>query len=213
MPTEPADFDPNRCSQVLRLRFRDWVWPIALLLAASIPVLASIDVRGIARPIGEFCNEYGPIMFGALLVVAGVRWCWVGRLGAPRPDRCGRCGYAMMGLDQSDPAVRCPECGADGRERTAMRPVPLARVLLDLPGVVVGLGLPARRAGDCCVVCRSWSVLWSRLPKWCLTKPCTDPFASRWLREWWTAVSGSSSRWSHGGQDARGPLIFESLDA
>ena len=142
MPTEPADFDPNRCSQVLRLRFRDWVWPIALLLAASIPVLASIDVRGIARPIGEFCNEYGPIMFGALLVVAGVRWCWVGRLGAPRPDRCGRCGYAMMGLDQSDPAVRCPECGADGRERTAMRPVPLARVLLDLPGVLVGLRPP-----------------------------------------------------------------------
>ncbi len=46
----------------------------------------------------------------------------------------------MMGLDPSDAAVRCPECGADGRERTAMRPVPLARVLIDLPGVLVCLG-------------------------------------------------------------------------
>jgi hypothetical protein len=139
MPTEPADFDPHRCSPVLRLRCRDWVWPSTLLLAAAMLMLGAIEPPRFAGSMGTLFDEYGPVAFGVLLAVTGVRWCWVGRLRGPRPDRCGGCGYAMTGLDPSDESVRCPECGADGRERRATRPVPLARVLLDLPGVLAFL--------------------------------------------------------------------------
>jgi hypothetical protein len=139
MPTEPADFDPHRSLQVLRLRVRDWLWPSALMLAAAMLMLGAIEPSRFAGSMGTLFDEYGPIVFGVLLAIAGVRWCWVGRLRGPRPDRCGGCGYAMTGLDPSDELVRCPECGADGRERRATRPVPLGRVLLDLPGVLAFL--------------------------------------------------------------------------
>lgn len=139
MPTEPADFDPHRSWQVLRLRARDWVWPAVLVLAAAVMVLNAIGLPRQAGSVEDFLQEFGPIVFGVLLAIAGVRWCWVGRLRGPRPDRCGRCGYAMTGLDPADDSVRCPECGADGRERRMTCPVPLARVLLDLPGVLAFL--------------------------------------------------------------------------
>ena len=139
MPTEPVDFDSNRSLQVLRLRFRDWGWPTALLLAAAAFVLGASELERPPGSLGFLISEWGPGLFGVLLVVAGVRWCWIGRIRSPRADRCGRCDYQMTGLDPSDSTVRCPECGADGRQRRASRPVPLARVLIDLPGVLVAL--------------------------------------------------------------------------
>lgn len=48
----------------------------------------------------------GGLVLGIVLIVTG------GRKGSAGEMACGRCGYAVRGLEQ----LACPECGADLRE-------------------------------------------------------------------------------------------------
>lgn len=48
----------------------------------------------------------GGLVVGVVLIVTG------GRKGSAGEMACGRCGYAVRGLEQ----LTCPECGADLRE-------------------------------------------------------------------------------------------------
>ena len=108
MITEPASLDCYSSAQVLRLRLRDWMWPSAMAMAIGIALLGQSD--GETYRIGSityYANVYGPPLFLALLVFAGIRWCWI---GSPRAF---------------DP------------EQRARRRLPIARVLLDLPGLLV----------------------------------------------------------------------------
>lgn len=147
MPKEPADFDCRSAAQVLRLRLRDWMWPLAAAIAVTIPVLGNNG--GVPYKIGSvtyYANTYGPSVFLLSIVFAGLRWCWIGHL-RPRPkNRCGSCGYPTTGLAGTDSITRCPECGAEaslvaGLARPAgasgvFSGVPLARWLIDLPGLL-----------------------------------------------------------------------------
>jgi len=134
MPSEPPDFDSLDWRQVLRLRLRDRFWQAAILLGIAIAAMGSIGGWRAAPLL--WLERHGAIPFGVLLVVAGIRWCWVGRVSSARGDRCGGCGYSTIGLD---PAGRCPECGAEARERRNLRTIPVARVVLDLPGVLAAI--------------------------------------------------------------------------
>lgn len=106
-----------------------------MVSAAAVLVLGVIEPSWIGGSMGTVFECFGPSLFSLLLAIARVRWCWVGRIRGPKPDRFGGRGDAMAGLDSAGDSVRFPECGADARERRAIRPVPLARVRLDLPGV------------------------------------------------------------------------------
>ena len=146
MPTEPPDFDCRNPVQVLRLRFRDWMWPTALAIAVAIPFLGQSNGTYRIGSVTYYANTYGPSIFLAAIVFAAARWYWIGRLRPFASDRCPRCGYSTTGLDAAGSAVRCPECGTEAgpgrsasqpaRFRERFRAAPISRLLLDLPSVV-----------------------------------------------------------------------------
>ena len=108
MISKLTNFDCYSSAQVLQLRLRDWMWPSAMAMAIGIALLGQSDA--VTYRIGSityYANAYGPPLFLALLVFAGIRWCWI---GSPRAF---------------DP------------EQRARRRLPIARVLLDLPGLLV----------------------------------------------------------------------------
>jgi hypothetical protein len=149
MPAEPPTFDCRSARQVLRLRCRDWLWPTAIAIAVAITVLGRTG--GEPYRIGsvtDYMNtKEAKFVWLAAIAFAGARWCWIGRWRARSSECCRRCGYPTNGFHESDPASRCPECGADAAAR--WRPSPrsrvretfggasLARWLLDLPGLLV----------------------------------------------------------------------------
>jgi predicted RNA-binding Zn-ribbon protein involved in translation (DUF1610 family) len=142
MPTEPPDFDCCNAGQVLRLRFRDWMWPLAILMNVGILVLVRAVATSGPYRIGSltfFVNIYGPPLMLVLFPLAGARWCWLGRVRRMPAGRCAACGYHLTGLTGAE--VRCPECGladvaagATASKRPRRR-VPLSRWLIDLPGL------------------------------------------------------------------------------
>ena len=146
MPKEPSDFDCRSASKVLRLRFRDWMWPTALAIVVAIPVLNHSDWPRSIGPIAFSIGVFGPWIWIGAIAFAGVRWCSIGRLRPRGANQCARCGYPTTGLDDSDPASRCPECGAgpdDRRTPTAgasflasIRGASISRWLIDLPGLL-----------------------------------------------------------------------------
>lgn len=146
MPKEPPDFDCRSALQVLRLRVRDWMWPAALAIAVAITVLNRSALPREPGAIALLLGVFGPWVLIGALVFASARWCWIGRLRPRGANQCARCGYPTTGLDDSDPASRCPECGAgpdDRRTPTAALPflasirgAPISRWLIDLPGVL-----------------------------------------------------------------------------
>jgi hypothetical protein len=149
MPMEPPDFDCRSASQVLRLRFRDWMWPAAIAVAMLIPILGRTGGEPYrAGSVTYYMNtKETAFVWLAAIAFAGVRWCWIGRWRARGSGVCRQCGYPTTGLDESDSASRCPECGADAA--TSRRPSPrwriretfggasLARCLLHLPGLLL----------------------------------------------------------------------------
>ena len=147
MPKEPPDFDCRNAWQVLRLRLRDWMWPAALAIVVVIPFLGRSSGTYQIGSVTYYANVFGPLVMLSAIVFAGVRWCCIGHLRPRRADRCARCGYPTTGLDESDPASRCPECGADAAARRLPAPrsriraifggASLARWLVDLPGVLL----------------------------------------------------------------------------
>jgi hypothetical protein len=149
MPTEPADFDCRSAAQTLRLRFRDWVWPISIAIAVAIPYLGRSNGAYAVGSVTYYASTCGLPVFIAALFVAGFRWCWVGRLRPRAADRCERCGYPTTGLGGGDAEACCPECGARvallrsaasrSRLRESIAGVPLVRFLLDLPGLLLML--------------------------------------------------------------------------
>ena len=146
MPNEPSDFDCRSALQVLRLRFRDWMWPTALAIVVAITVLNRSALPREPGVISFLLGVFGPWMLVGAIAFAGVRWCWIGRLRPRGANQCARCGYPTTGLDDSDPASRCPECGAgpdDRRTPTAgasflasIRGASISRWLIDLPGLL-----------------------------------------------------------------------------
>lgn len=154
MPVDSRDCDGRDPAQVLRLRFRDWVWPSALALAIILPVLKSVLVPPPYR-IGspeDYLLLCGLPVWLLAMFVAGARWCWIGRMRPRREDCCGRCGYPTRGLDPSDALGRCPECGTrfaashPGTRRSVFRRrfegLTFLRALLDLPGLLL-MSFPA----------------------------------------------------------------------
>ena len=151
MPKEPPDFDCRSAWQVLRLRFRDWMWPAAIAVAVAIRIAG--HTGGEPYKIGsitDYANSFGALMLWlAAIFFAGFRWCMVGALRSRDRNRCARCGYPTTGLDDRDPSSLCPECGADATARAvptmrstlreAFRGVPISRYLIDLPGILVML--------------------------------------------------------------------------
>ena len=149
MPREPDNFDCRSARQVLSLRLRDWMWPSAVAVTVTVPFLFQTDGSGFFRigSLADYVNTFGPLIMLAAIAFAGVRWCWLGHL-RPRDARCcARCGYPIGDVDHSRSDARCPECGADPTiRRTAnacrwiresFRGVSLARLLLDLPGLLL----------------------------------------------------------------------------
>ena len=133
VPKPPLHFDSRNPIEVLRLRFRDWMWPVAVVLIIAIPFLGRTN--GGVYKVGSFTyymNTYAPLAWLAAFVFVGVRWFWIGRLQPRRPGYCGQCNYPVSGND----AVICPECGADEKVMTATRRISIARILIDLPSVV-----------------------------------------------------------------------------
>jgi hypothetical protein len=134
MPKEPDDFDCRSVRHVLKLRFRDWMWPTAIAITVLVPwiataqndaevlsVMESASANAQPNPPGSYrigsltyyLNAYGPLVMLAAMGFAGVRWCWLGHL-RPREDRrCARCGYPIDGFADAPPNARCSECGAD----------------------------------------------------------------------------------------------------
>lgn len=112
MPKEPSDFDCRSVRQVLKLRFRDWMWPTAVAIAILVPWVANAqndaelisafansqsDPPGSHRTgsLNDYLNAYGLFVMLAAIGFAGVRWCWLGHL-RPREDRrCAECGYPI----------------------------------------------------------------------------------------------------------------------
>lgn len=151
MPKEPADFDCRSVRQVLRLRFRDWMWPTAVAIVVLIPLVA----RAVTDPSGTYrigslpfyLNVYGPFILLAAMTFAGLRWCWLGHLRPRKGRRCARCGYPSPETATPAPDARCSECGADAiaqRTYTAgsllrecFRGVTLGRLAIDLPGLLI----------------------------------------------------------------------------
>jgi DNA-directed RNA polymerase subunit RPC12/RpoP len=149
MPKEPPHFDCRSAWAVLRLRLKDWMWPAAIAGAIAIPYLGR--TAGPYR-IGSFTyyfQHFSPFLWLALVMFAGFRWSWIGRMRPRDRGACPRCGYRLDGLDARDPAARCPECGTDAatRRMLAARPslrrtfdgLTLARALLDLPALLAVL--------------------------------------------------------------------------
>lgn len=127
---------------MLRVRLRDWCWPFAVVIAVAIPFLGVTLSTGGTYRIGSFTyhlNTQGPIVFLLATFIAGLRWCWIGRLRAPDPNRCIGCHYRLDWLNPDEMPQRCPECGRNASRMPASRRIPVARLLLDLPGVLAML--------------------------------------------------------------------------
>jgi len=139
LPKEPPNFDCRDAGQVLRLRLRDWLWPAAVAIAVAIPILAQSKGPYRIGSVTYYASTYGPPLFLAAILFAGLRWCLIGRLRPRDPSRCGQCNYPLDWLAPSRGPQRCPECGADASARQTKRRVPFNRLLLDLPGLLAVL--------------------------------------------------------------------------
>jgi hypothetical protein len=133
---EPPDFDCRDAMQVLRLRLRDWLWPAAVAIAVAIWILAQSKGTYRIGSVTYYANTYGPPLFLAAILFAGLRWCSIGRLRPRDPSRCGQCDYPLDWLAPSRGPQCCPECGADASGPPRKRRIPLSRMLLDLPGLL-----------------------------------------------------------------------------
>jgi hypothetical protein len=163
MPKEPDDFDCRSVRHVLKLRFRDWMWPTAVAITVLIPWVAnpqndaeviSAFANSESNPPGSYrigsltyyLNAYGPLVMLAAMGFTGVRWCWLGHLRPREDQRCAGCGYLIGGFADSPPNARCSECGADSAVqrtptvrswlRESFRGVTIARLAIDLPGLL-----------------------------------------------------------------------------
>jgi hypothetical protein len=147
MPKPPPNFDPLDPLAVLRLRFRDWMWPAAVAVAVAMPLLGRSSGPYAIGSVTFYANVLGPWIFLAAILFAGLRWCWIGRIGPRAANLCGRCGYPLDRLAAASGPPRCPECGtlasasATGH-RIPLRQIPPLRLLLDLPGVLAILFPP-----------------------------------------------------------------------
>ena len=128
------------------------MWPTALAIVIAIPLLGRSDGPYPIGSITFFANVFGPWVVLAAIAFAGARWCSIGHLRPRGRDGCGRCGYPTAGRAAGAAAGRCPECGAEPsdqaseRDRSTLREtfrgVPIARLLLDLPGLLLLLVPP-----------------------------------------------------------------------
>lgn len=128
LPIQPPNFDCRDPMDVLRLRLRDWWWPTAAVIAMAIPFLGRSS--GLTCQIGSlayYANTYGLLVFLPAIFLAGLRWCWVGRLRPRDPNRCGHCNDRLDWMNAEPEPRQCPECGAaasgsTGRHCHAPRP-------------------------------------------------------------------------------------------
>jgi hypothetical protein len=149
MPREPDNFDCRSVRQVLFLRLRDWMWPSALAVVVTVPLMFQTDASGTYRigSVAHFVSIFGPPIMLMAIVFAGLRWCWLGHLRPRDANCCARCGYPIGKVHHAEGAARCSECGATSTiQRTAtlrtliresFRGVSLARFLLDVPGLLL----------------------------------------------------------------------------
>ena len=79
------------------------------------------------------------LAFCLLLFIAGLRWCWIGRIRPHGPGRCRPCGYRLAWTGTSAVPAQCPECGEATTTPTRGGRLPITRLLLDLPGVLAML--------------------------------------------------------------------------
>jgi hypothetical protein len=141
LPKEPPSFDCRDAIAVLLLRLRDWYWPVAIAIAVTIPLLARTN--GAAYKIGSityYANSPCAVLtFFLLFFIAGLRWCWIGRIRPHASGRCQQCGYRLDGAETGPEPPRCPECGEAVAAPPRRRRIPVARRLVDLPGVLAML--------------------------------------------------------------------------
>ena len=141
MPKEPPNFDCRDAIAVLLLRLRDWCWPVAIASAVTIPILGRTN--GVAYKIGSIAyyanTPCAVLAFFLLFFIAGLRWCWIGRIRPYGPGRCRKCGYRLIWTRTSPVPERCPECGEATAVPTRGRRISIARRLVDLPGVLAML--------------------------------------------------------------------------
>lgn len=145
MPKEPPNFDCRDVGQVLRLRFRDWMWPLALAFVVAIPFLGYSNGTYRIGSLTYYVNVYGSRLFFPAMAFVGLRWCLLGRLRRSHDTHCVQCNYP---LDWSASAVdveRCPECGLSSSKHTKRQVslkhllvgVSFKRLLIDLPGLLL----------------------------------------------------------------------------
>jgi hypothetical protein len=144
LPKYPPHFDRREAGCVLRLRFRDWMWPAAIVIAAVIPFLGQSNGPYRIGSLTYYANTIGPPLFLAAIAFAGARWCsigwcWIG--WDPDRDRthCGHCDYPLHWMESVHGPRCCPECGTDVSSPPTRRAIPLPRVLLDVPGLLAVL--------------------------------------------------------------------------
>lgn len=142
MPKKPPNFDCRSTAQVLRLRFRDWMWPSALALTIAIPFAGRSSGP---YPIGSltyYANTLGPPLMLAALTFTGIRWCtlgwcWIGATPRRDPTRCAQCDYPLAGLEPCQGPQICPECGTDTCTPPTWSRPSITRTLIDLPGLLL----------------------------------------------------------------------------
>ena len=118
---------------MIRLRFRDWMWPLALIVVVAIPYLGHTNGTYKIGSITYYANEpYAYLLWLAALVFVGIRWFAIGMLRPRISGMCGRCNYQISRSESQC----CPECGADEKVMNATRRISIARILIDLPSVV-----------------------------------------------------------------------------
>lgn len=145
VPKRPKHVNRRDARQVFLLRLRDWMWPTAIAIAAATFFLARSSGPYRIGSITYVASTFGPLVILLAMMFAAVRWCAIGWcwVGAPLdhdPSRCGRCDYPLVGLDVIRGLVCCPECGGDLGVPSNRRRIPLARAMLDLPGLLIVLG-------------------------------------------------------------------------
>ena len=144
MPKDPPNFDRRDAWRVLRLRFRDWMWPAAVVIAVVIPFLGRSNGAYQVGSLTYYANTFGLPLFLAAIAFAGVRWCWIGWCWTGwhpdrDPTRCGQCDYPIQWMESVPGPRCCPECGTDGSLPPTRRGIPLTRLLLDVPGLLAVL--------------------------------------------------------------------------
>ncbi|MAC74407.1 MAG: hypothetical protein CMJ22_02320 [Phycisphaerae bacterium] len=141
MPKEPPNFDCRDAIAVLLFRLRDWCWPVAIAVAVTIPILGGTG--GGTYKVGSltyYANTPCAVLtFFLVIFIAGLRWCWVGRIRAHGPGRCRHCGYRLDWVEAGAEPQRCPECGEATSATRPARRISIARLLVDLPGVLAML--------------------------------------------------------------------------